>query len=197
MRLKLGSATGLSMTMVPSDVREHAPSGSIKLPATTIMPILRVPTIGLEESRFANVPWARTSWRFWGGNGESRDQCTGSPHCGAGIAQDREDRRRMAASRSLSFAEQIRSSAILAPELLRAKLANRKGNPNETADHCGIGRSSVHGNGCGAGNTRQHRRSGTPTRPPILPARTSANSTPTTRVRTFVRLPNSRKCGAS
>jgi len=71
MRLKLGSAAGLSTTMVPSDVREHAPSGSSKLPATTIMPTLRVPIIGLEESRFANVPWARTSWRFWGRNRES------------------------------------------------------------------------------------------------------------------------------
>jgi hypothetical protein len=46
--LRLGSATGLSMTIVPSDVREQAPSGSSMLPATTIMPILHVP--GIRES---------------------------------------------------------------------------------------------------------------------------------------------------
>jgi hypothetical protein len=45
MMLKLGSATGLSTTMVPSDVREQAPSGSIMLPATTIIPILNIPSI--------------------------------------------------------------------------------------------------------------------------------------------------------
>jgi hypothetical protein len=45
MRLKLGNPAGLFMTIVPSDVREHAASGSIMLPATTIMPILGIPAI--------------------------------------------------------------------------------------------------------------------------------------------------------
>ena len=51
MRLRLGSATGLSMTIVPSDVREHAPRGSIRLPANITMPNLRVPLIRRIQSR--------------------------------------------------------------------------------------------------------------------------------------------------
>ncbi|MDQ2633673.1 MAG: hypothetical protein M3Y78_08030 [Pseudomonadota bacterium] len=41
-RSRLGNAIGLSATMVPSDVREHAQSGIIMLPAKTATPILRI-----------------------------------------------------------------------------------------------------------------------------------------------------------
>ena len=44
-RVRVGSVTGLSMTIVPSDVREQPASGSIMLPATTITPILCIPVI--------------------------------------------------------------------------------------------------------------------------------------------------------
>ena len=48
-RVKLGNTPGLSATMVPSDVREQAASGSKMLPANAIVASLRDPVIDEEN----------------------------------------------------------------------------------------------------------------------------------------------------
>lgn len=53
-RLTLGNATGWSTTMVPSDVREQAASGSTMLPANAIVASLRDPVIDEENPLHAS-----------------------------------------------------------------------------------------------------------------------------------------------